>query len=241
MRYVGLLAVLSISLPVAAASAQTTVAGMSGNLFRYHGDTIWLERDSTMTRSVTRGDTVEHETSINGQPLARLTYVLHGDSAVVVTAVNARGPVPPGTIGRAVPVAVPTFLNTMLENEIRAMDSRSQLSGMNPLADRLTPPASPETPRTYALSPAIRLVQHRDTVSYIRGCDGARSDTTKFVLFGADSVRRISKPERTFGEAMALSLTAQMRSSLMHEFAASHQTPLPMDLPKAPDSCASHR
>ena len=230
LRHVGLL----VFIPMAAASAQKTIMGMSGNLFRYHGDTIWLERDSTMTRSVTHGDTVEHVTSINDQPLAELTYVAHGDTAVVVKAINARGPVPPGTIGRAVPLAVPTFLNTMLANEIRA-------AALTPAEGLLAPPALPEEPKTYNLSPAIRLVQHRDTVAYIRGCNGAQGDTTKFLMFGADSVKRISKPERTFGPAMALSLTAQMRVSLMQEFMASRQAPLPSDIPKAAVACSAQR
>jgi len=215
-------AALLVVIPMAAATAQKTVVGMSGNLFRTHGDTIWLERDSTTTRSVTHGDTVEHVTSINDQPMAELTYLVHGDSAVVIKAVNARGPVPPGTVGRSVPRGLPSFLNTMLSTELRAASAASQ-------EDVFAPPVLPSEPRTYNVGPAIRLVQHRDTVAYIRGCEGARADTTKFLMFGADSVKRLSQPERTFGPAMSLSLTAQMRYSLMH------------DLPKASAACPAQR
>jgi hypothetical protein len=232
LKHAGLL----VLIPMAAAMAQTqakTIMGMSGNLFRYHGDTIWLERDSTMTRAVTHGDTVEHVTSINDQPLAELTYVVHGDTAVIVKAVNARGPVPTGTIGRAVPAPMAMFVNKMLETELKAGD--------NPLAQLIAPPTSPESPKAYVLSPAIRLVQHRDTVAYIRGCDGTRADTTKFLMFGTDSVRRVSQPERTFGPAMALSLTTQMRVSLMKEIAAGRETPLTSDPQKGPAVCSGQR
>jgi hypothetical protein len=222
------LVVFALIAPLAAATAQKTLVSLSGTVMRYHGDTIWMERDSTMQESITRGDTVETISAMNGVERRRSVYVIRGDSAYVIRN---------GTVAlRGLPSSVATSLNTMLALELRSQNTLRMLESP-PLRGQTAPPASPETTATYKISPALRISQHRDTLTYVRGCEGAHNDTTLFLLFGRDSVKRISQPQRMFGQAMANGLYSQMRMSLMQEFTNAFQGPLPPDMPKAPGGC----
>src|SRR5262249_32261685 len=146
-------------------------------------------------------------------------------------------PVHNGTVApRGLPSAIATSANTMLEMEIKNANVLSALNA-GPAGSRIAPPALPETTTTYKVSPALRIAQHLDTLTYIRGCEGAHTDTTLFLLFGRDSVKRISRPERMFGRAMANGLYSQMRMSLMQEFTKRIQAPLPADMPRVPGGC----
>jgi hypothetical protein len=76
----------------------------------------------------------------------------------------------------------------------------------------------PEPARKYVLSSTLSITQHRDSVWYVTGCAAlGRVDTTVFLMFGADSTRRLSAPQRTFGEAMATGLIGQMRTAVIKE------------------------
>jgi hypothetical protein len=124
---------------------------------------------------------------------------------------------------------------TMLENELRMAASRAQMRAVLPDRD---PPRSPDPARAYNVSAEVRITQHLDTVFFARGCPSlGRVDTTVFLMLGEDSVRRVSRPERTFGKAMNLSLTNQMRMVLTRERIKARETPLPPDFPRAPVGC----
>ena len=127
----------------------------------------------------------------------------------------------------------------MLEMELRSQESRQRLAALRSFRDPMQPPDLPDAVTTYAVSPAVRMTQHRDTVRYIRGCvELGRVDTTTFLMFAADSVRRLSPPARTFGPAMANSLVAHMRSALGQSFLAAQHPDALKDLPKVSDPCA---
>jgi len=227
-----LIGVLSVS---GAVSAQTTIISGTGSIFRYHGDTIRLERDTTVTITIYRGDTVLTSSSVNGALRYEVSYVVRGDSAWVIDVRTANGATLPGTaIGTAAPTQSILMTQTMLEAEIRTAAMRARLLSMS----EFEPQALPEPARVYEVSPTVWITQHRDTVWFQRGCRGAsRIDTTVFLMFAEDSVKRISQPARMFGKAMNLSLTAHMRSAMMRERLRERETSLPADLPRAPRLC----
>src|SRR3954469_16536950 len=114
-----------------------------------------------------------------------------------------------------------------------------RITGMSgPMLDRFNPPTLPDTAREYVISPASRIVQHRDTVRVIKGCPAERNDTTTFLMFGGDSARRLNAPARTFGQGMAQTLIGQMRNSLLQAMTESLMPAPPADLPKAAPTCA---
>jgi hypothetical protein len=229
-----LLAALVAQVRVQALHAQKTVIGLTGSIYRYHGDTIWMEKDSTVIRSITSGDTVANRTEVNDRLMYEMVTVVHGDSARVIQMTRRDGTAAPMPAeGMSVPVAAVTFLQSALQ-----MESRSASIGAGRALERMTPPASPDPAREYVVSPASRIAQHRDTVWVIRGCPAERRDTTTFLLFGTDSTRRLTPPQRTFGQGMVQSLLGEMRSALIRDMVSSTSmfTP-PPDLPKAPPTC----
>jgi hypothetical protein len=219
-----------------ASVAQKTIVHLGGVL-RYHGDTIWMERDTMVTRAIYRGDTVIKTTWMNDIQVSSSTYLVTGDAARLIGMVDKSGtamPVPENA--RAMPLQVVSMERTMLEFALRNQESMARVSAMGVMR-RNEPPLFADTELRYTVSSAMRLVQYRDTVRYVRGCPGAnRADTTTFVLFKADSVKRVN-PERMFGQAMAESVINAMRTALMQEFLKRQTSPLPADLPRAPDGC----
>lgn len=222
------------ALPVAA-RAQKTFVGMTGAVFRYHGDTIWMSQDTTETRSIIHGDTVINRRSINDQLENETTAVVHGDSALIIAMTGRDGrprPVPPAR--STMPAMIATFAQKMLE-----MESRTANLGGG-MAARFGPPTSPDSTLEYVLSPASRIMQHRDTVRIIKGCPSERTDTTTFLLFGTDSTRRLTAPQRTFGEPMAQTLIGEMRNARLQEMVAVMMPGAPADMPKTMNTCG-HR
>jgi hypothetical protein len=231
-RRAALFAALFAALPFAA-HAQKTFIGITGEVFRYHGDTIWMNQDSTEQRSITHGDTISTRMLVNDQLVRETVAVVHGDSARVLSTTGRTGvarPASPTT--KAMPADALTFLQKTLEMEMRA-------ASMSPafMMDRFTLPTLPDTAREYAISPASRIVQHRDTVRLIKGCPAEHNDTTTFLMFGADSARRLNAPSRTFGQGMAQTLIGQMRNSMLQSMVASMAPAPPPDLPKAIPTC----
>lgn len=225
------LLVASLLMPFTTASAQKTIIGLSGAIMRYHGDTIWMERDSSVQRSVTHGDTVEHTSSVNGAPVRTTRYLVQGDSAWLLVQSANGSP----TLGRHVPIGTATSLNRMLEVEVRGAETQARLESFPILSER---DSSTGRPRSYAVAPDVHMMKIRDTVWYVRGCPDRHTDTTVFLLFGADSVKRLSAPQRMFGQAMALSLTSKLRMAALQQITAQLQPALPADLPKMPGGCS---
>jgi hypothetical protein len=216
--------------------AQKTIINL-GAVLRYHGDTIWMERDTMVTRAIYRGDTVIKTMWMNDAQLSSSIYLVTGDAARLIGMVDKSGSsVPVRDNARAVPLLVISMERSMLESALRMQESMARVSAMG-IRRPNEPPLFTDTELRYKPASAMQLVQYRDTVKYIRGCPGAsRADTTTFVLFGADSVKRV-RPERVFGQAMAESVINAMRMALTREFLKSQSSPLPADLPRAPDGC----
>ncbi|MGH7617111.1 MAG: hypothetical protein ACREPM_07785 [Gemmatimonadaceae bacterium] len=220
-----------------AASAQKTVVNSLGWIFRYHGDTIWLEHDTTVARAIYHGDTVDRTETLDGRPRYTIRYLLRGDSADILSMRDSTGALRERSASvRALPGVAVLVERQMLENELRASNRRS----MAPVGtfDRLEPPAQPEPARTYTIGRTVTMVQHRDTVRYISGCAAVgHADTTTFILFGRDSVRRTTPNPRMFGQAMALSLVGHMKSAILQEDLTAIAGDVSRELPPIRDPC----
>ena len=223
----------AVATPVGAQKRVVSFSG--GSLFRYSGDTIWLERDTTVSRTIYHGDTVIRTTSVNDHVRSSLTFVAFGDSARVIAAQDSLGR-PASTRYAAVPRRSMNMERDMLALELRMQSTRAQMRDYG-VGTQLDPPFSSEMARRYAISEMVTIVQSRDTIRYVRGCPSkGPADTTVFILYSADSLKRVSPP-RMFGEAMALSILGQMRLAMGRERMAA-QAPAPADLPGLRDPCA---
>lgn len=230
-------AAIFIALAASVAGAQKTLVTTTGSVFRYHGDTIWMERDTTETRIIYHGDTIVRRMTIDGRRLNEVTMVLAGDSAKVVSSVDTAGKVTASQAGaRSMPRLVATMERDMLARELEMQPIRERVEAFR--ADLTNVPLSPSSPITYALSPATTIIHVRDTVRYVRGCPSpGRADTTVFLLFGQDSTRRLTAPARTFGQAMAVSLISQMRMSIVRQQLAARASGASRELPQIPEAC----
>jgi hypothetical protein len=211
------LAIMGVSLLSASLRAQTVVQGSIGVELRYRGDTIWRERDSTMTRAVFRGDTAIRTYYTHGKLTSTMTYVITGDEAVLIQSLDADGkprPFAPGP--RSTSLLAVLGERQMLESSIRSSAMMQQMSRMSvPSNDA---PLSPATVQTYAMSANKNLVQHGDTVRYITGCSSVgHTDTTVYLLFANDSLKRLSPNPRTFGHTMATAVRADMGTVLLRQ------------------------
>ena len=235
----GILAAVAIVRPDEA-RAQKTVVGPTGNVIRYLGDTIWIERDTTVRRTIYRGDTVIRASWLNDRLRTTETFVLRGDQAVLIELSDSAGKAvefkaPP----RPLPVMIATMDRRMLESELRMDELRSRIAFAG---DQMEPPVAPDPARTYRLSETKTLLHHRDTVSIIRSCAALQqTDTTVYLLFGRDSVRRVAPSPRSFGSAMAYALVGDMRSALATQLVATNSVALPADLPRVGNGCGSPR
>ena len=218
---------LSVAAMSAAGAQKKTVVGITGNVFWYDGDTIWMERDSTETRVIYRGDTVIRRYSINGRS-TESTMILRDGAAWTISQTDSTGAVRPiPGPSRPLPLLMANSVRDMLERELQSQEMRARVSALGSDAFGYVPLKPPERVK-YSLPPATTIVHVQDTVFYIRGCpNAARLDTTVFQLFGEDSTRRLSSPARTFGKAMALSLISQMRMSLMRARTEMQSAPPP--------------
>jgi hypothetical protein len=222
------------------AHAQKTVVGVTGNVIRYLGDTIWVERDTTLRRTIYRGDTVTRASWLNDRLRTTETFVLRGDQALLIefrdstgNAVEFKAPL------RPLPAMIATMDRRMLESELRMDDLRSRIGHAG---DAMEPPVAPDPARTYRLSETRTLLHHRDTISITRNCSALRqTDTTVYLVFGWDSVRRVAPSPRSFGSAMAYALVGDMRTALVAELAATNTVALPPDLPRPGNGCGSPR
>jgi hypothetical protein len=185
---------------------QPTVVRTSGSVLRYLGDTLWSERDTTVLRSIFHGDTIKQAQLVDGRLRYDVTYVVRGDSGRVVSAINPDS-IPPlyQTPSLELLLADRTYLAAMIPRA--ESQARMQARG-NSMPERV--PLSPPDPITYAVSPTLSIVQHRDTARYLRAARG-RIDTTIYLFTGDTMVRRISPVPRTFGLAMNVTIVSDMR------------------------------
>lgn len=200
-------------------SAQTTIPGITGMVMRYHGDTIWRERDTTMSRVVFRGDTVIRTMYVHGKSTGTMTYVLSGDDALLVQNVDGDGKPRTGVqAARSAPALAVIGERQLLESAITSRGMQERMSGMGIGMPGNDAPVSPTTVQTYAMSANRNLVQHGDTVRYITGCQAVgHADTTVYVLFANDSLKRLTPDARTFGPAMVAAVRADMGGVLLRQ------------------------
>jgi hypothetical protein len=212
-----------------------------GSVIRFHNDTIWRERDSTLSRVVFRGDTIQQSSSINGRGTLA-TYVIDGDSARTLSFINMDGSPRTQSIGQTIPSMMILSDRRMIESQISMAEMQARLPTPMPngpvvvdgLSNPVPRPASPGTTVTYDPAPDVRMLHLGDTVRYIRGCAPRTPvDTTVFVFVGADSVKRLN-PARTFGRGMVASLVGQMQMTDLRQSIAARD-PEPAGLPRAPD------
>ncbi|MBC8090083.1 MAG: hypothetical protein H7Z40_22725 [Phycisphaerae bacterium] len=240
-------------LAVSDAQAQiTTPINTGGFQYRYHGDTIWRQRDTTMVQTVYRADTVFRSTFFHGRKSSSYTYLALGDSSRILESRDAAGRFV-ALVNRNGPSLASLELDRtsidatfrMAESETRMVEvdarmqelrERSASLGMNPppLPIRVpTIPVSPTSKLTYPFSANRLIEQLGDTVRYITGC-AARPpvDTTVFLLFATDSVRRLRPSPRSFDKFMALAMHADMRTVLLRQRVQPRNVPAMKDVPK---------
>ncbi|MBL0940948.1 MAG: hypothetical protein IBJ03_18795 [Gemmatimonadaceae bacterium] len=216
--------VLTATTPLPAQSIATS----GGVEYRISGDTIWRRRDTTMTRSVFKGDTLERTYSLNGQRRTLTTYVQNGDSARVIDhrTFDTQGTAtrsPTDGSFRAVPMPIVDIDGQAILLAMRMERTREMTSAY---VTRPTMPESPSASHEYAFRANTRIVQIGDTIRYIMGCEAAPPvDTTTYLMFGADSVRRLSRAPRTFDRYLNTAIRADIESAIIRRSAASRDVP----------------
>jgi hypothetical protein len=225
----------ALSASTVEAQGRKTVTTVFGSVLRYNGDTIWQERDTTVHLAIYQGDTIKKLMFVNDKLQMERVYLASGDSARLVVIRMANGtttsPVLPASPLKSVYVERMILESALLSEQAMAQlpfDVRQMMG---------EPEFSPPQPTRYVADASTTLVQHRDTLHYIRGCANRKTDTTRFIFFADDSVRRVSPaPARTFGSTMVVTLVSEMRAVLMQQFVATH-SPARTDLPAIRDSC----
>jgi len=228
---------VAILLTASTAGAQKSMVTNMGWMVRYHGDTIWVERDSVASRAIVHGDTVDRVEKVNDRHRSDMSYRVRGDSAFLLIVRDSSGrSVDFGKAARAVPALVVLFERQILGMQLRTADLQSRVPFL--MVDRFDPPAHPDSMQTYAVSRGVTMSQRRDTVWYVNGCAAlGRADTTVFLLFARDSVKRLSPNPRMFGQAMALSLVGHMRTTLLQASVAARSAAATRDVPSLPNPC----
>jgi hypothetical protein len=208
------------------AQQRKTLAGTTGTLFRYSGDTIWQERDTTVNRTIYRGDTVTRERIVNGRRMNQTTYVLVGDSARFLFSIDSAGARHEGS-SRLSPAMIVMSARDMLSRQLTS-----------PIATRTTDyvPLSPATPISYCIDGSRKMIQHGDTARDVRTV-GTKVDTTIYVFVGDTTVKRVSPNPTSFGYAMYTTLVGEMHMSVVRRNLASRNPP-PAGLPgRSVDAC----
>ncbi len=199
-----------------AAQARPTVVQsvVGGTEFRYLGDTIWTQRDTTMTRAVYRADTVIITRFMHGRMVTSTTFLLADGMARTLEIRDSTGAVRrPGPDAKPFPAMVALGPRTMLESAVRS----STMLGRSPKGMSYDVPRSPSTPISYALRTIGTAVHHGDTIRITPGCPGVLStNTTTWLLVGSDSVRRLSPSPRTFDRYMVMALLGDLSSSVLN-------------------------
>lgn len=221
---------VSLALATSAAAQRQIVRPPTGPLFRYNGDTIWTERDTSAIRVVYNGDTVTRVWSINDVVKSTLVYAVNGDVAKIVDSRDGNGVQRTEELGRTSPSRILIGDREMLQSALRTTNM--------PLSNRNAPDPLPAQPVTSVLSYSTSIVQHLDTALYVRGCLGrAKLDTTTFVFRGDITIERLS-PRRIFGAGMAFALTSAMHNANVQKSLASMGS-ASANVPARPHDCAA--
>ena len=222
MRTCILLAVTAVA--SAAAQPRKTVETHIGTLYRFNGDTIWQERDSTVMRNVYRGDTVFQERTVPGKPRSAVAYLILGDSARVLWSTDSTGARVNGS---------PRLLPAMIANSPRDMLAMQMRGPQGAWRVPLTTTA----PVSYCIDGARTILQHADTARYLRK-SADRVDTTVYVFVGDTTIKRVSPNPATLGYAMYLTVFGEMEMSLVRKSLASRQGPAAAGIPgRSSDTC----
>lgn len=227
LRSIALVSLLLVTRPLIA-RAQHDLVALTGAVLHAHGDTVIYQHDTTELVEVIRGDTVTRTDRINGRDRETVVIALHGDSAQVVRSRWGEGPWGPSR-SRISTKREATRIHGMLVDERQQAAFRQRLArgGTDKVMQAITPPERPDWPKTYVLWSRVRLLQHLDTIKRVHDCTGHEwPDTTVFVFYGADSVKRIRPDPRRFGFVMRQTLIGEMRASLLR---VTSGTPLSID------------
>jgi hypothetical protein len=228
--------VLALAIASNALAQRKVVTSDIGVLYRYQGDTIWYERDSTLTVTICRGDTISTRSTMAGRLRYAHSYVIIGDSARLVSAVDSTGAPQPGT-GRMAPARVASSTRDMLAMQLRTAQTRERMRQRG-IGDYV--PLSPPSPISYCIDGTRTMVQHADTVRDIRK-SSSRVDTTVYV-FGSDTtVRRLSPSPTLFGYTMYNTLVGDMHMSVVHRNLAARSSPQESALPGKPSDACNKR
>lgn len=201
----------------AVGKAMTVLKSQTGPEYRYHGDTTWYVRDTNLTRTVYRSDSVFRTAYVNDRMTSSLIMKVAGDTMHVIERRDASGRILPlsaeeyGTTFQALSTD-----RALIMLQIRTAEMTARLANSAyPIASR-DAPENPTDVRRYALSANLNLVQHGDTVRYIRGCAAiGKADTTIYRILSADSLRRVSPNPRMFGPLMVTAVRADMRNVIV--------------------------
>jgi hypothetical protein len=226
-----LYALLALAVAASAhAQSRVTVVTDLGTIFRYNTDTIWSERDTSMTRTVYRGDTVTTERWRVDRRLSLTRHVVIGDSARLLVAIDSNG-APQTTETRMLPARFLSMNREMLASQL----NRPELPrGYTSPTDV---PLSPASPMTYCIDGSRVIIQHGDTARDVRTARG-RTDTTVYVFDKDTTVRRLSPAPRTFGYVMYNTLVGEMKTSLVRKSSATRYAATYRKLPgKNYDAC----
>ncbi len=207
-------------------AAQRVVSDGIGSEYRSRGDTIWRLRDTTMTRAVYRADTVVQTRYVLGRATGSTISVVRGDSATTVARLGPSGEVLPG------PGAPRTMSAILALSEQRMFEMAVRRESSMPQGFALPEaPVSPADVQRYPLSASTNIIQHGDTVWYVRGCvQEPPADTTTYLLFANDSLRRLSPSPRTFDKYMVTAVRSDMNRIALAQVVAARRPPV-TDLP----------
>jgi hypothetical protein len=199
-------------------------------LFRYAGDTIWYERDTTVRRSIYRGDTIVQATFVGGRVRSGWTMVVIGDSAVTLSTTDSLGS--SHATRSAIPARMALADREMIAMEIRVNASRARVASLLSARPRATDvPIAPRDPVSYCVDASLSIRQHVDTVQYIRTVSGKAVDTTTYVFTSDTSIKRLSPSPREFGYAMANTVMGEMHMSLVRKNLDARAVPVTPALP----------
>jgi hypothetical protein len=226
LRFVCPFAIATVGHMSSALQAQTVVAASGGTELRFLGDTIWRVRDTTMNMVVFRADTIIRANFVHGRLTGTTRYLASGDASVMIDDKDGEGkPRNQSMWGRVGPDIMAGAERTMIESAIRSKEMNDRMSGM---MRSMEPPASPIDKHAYPFSANLVIEHHVDTVRYIRGCAQAPPvDTTVFVLFANDSVRRLSPAPRSFDRMMAAAVRGDMGRVFLSQRVSSRDVAIP--------------
>ncbi len=180
-----------------------------------------------MSRAVYHADTVVQTRYVLGRATGSTISVVRGDSATTVARLGPSGEL----LAR---VGAPRRMSSTLTlSEQRMFESAVVWASMRQQSGLSLPeaPLSPADVQRYAFSASTNIVQHGDTTWYVRGCvQEPPTDTTTYLLFANDSLRRLAPSPRTFDTYMVAAVRSDMNRIVRSQAVAARRPPV-ADLP----------